>query len=136
MAQLYRKHFAEAARIINELGGENRDKMAQEFATLFRSTHSEFNRQRFVDACTVEPEADDIITVYRYERLTNSVNGCPRFKLFCDGETLVTSSDASCNYGIENGWTVNHVTKESRQARITRTRAGRIETLEWLDGDH
>jgi hypothetical protein len=78
----------------------------------------------------------EIVTVYGYRRLNNSVNGNPRFALIVDGGELTTSSDAACSYGIENGWTVNHTTKGERVAYMTFTRAGRVATLEWADGDN
>jgi len=128
-----KKHYVEAARIINAYGGENRDELTREFSAMFKADASRFDAYRFREACFAEPAADDVITVHRYERLNNSVSGNPRFKLFADGETLVTSSDAACAYDVENGWTVDHITKDIRHARITRTKAGRIATLTWLD---
>lgn len=132
-----RKHVVMIADIVNRRGGDNREALAKEFAAELRAENSAFDRQRFLDACTADANTDDdVITVHGYEQLTNSAEGCPRFKLFANGGALLTSSGASCNYGITNGWTVNHVTKTQRQARVTRTRAGRIETLTWLDGDN
>lgn len=78
-----------------------------------------------------------IITVTGYRTLNASLAGNPRFVLTVkDHGEMTTSSNASCNYGIRNGWTVDHVTKRERTARVKLTRSGRICELEWLDGDN
>lgn len=42
-------------------------------------------------------------TIDRLERLNNSTNGNPRFRIhFADGQTAVTQSDASIAYGLED----------------------------------
>lgn len=128
-----RKHFRMIADIVRNEGGENREALATAFATELRGENPHFDRQRFLDACTPEEPSGDIITVHGYERLNNSVNGNPRFKLFAEGGALITSSDAACGYDIQNGWAG---VRGPRLARVTRTRAGRIATLEWLDGDN
>jgi hypothetical protein len=42
------------------------------------------------------------VTVYSVERLRNSRDGNPRYKLHTSEGTLTTQSDAACNYGLEN----------------------------------
>jgi hypothetical protein len=73
----------------------------------------------YVAARTVEIKRIDFLT-----RLNCSVNGNPRYRVaFTDGSVAITSSDASCAYGIAN--------PEMRgDLRVTFTRAGRIEMLE------
>lgn len=128
-----RKHFRMIADIVRNKGGENRGALAHAFASELHGENPLFDRQRFLDACTPEEPSGDIITVHGYERLKNSTNGNPRYRLLANGGALVTSSDAACNYDIENGWAG---VRGPRFARVTRTKAGRIATLEWLDGDN
>ena len=61
------------------------------------------------------------LVIESLERLNNSVNGNPRYRVrFTDGTVADTQSDASLNYGISN--------PEYRDVplRVTFTRAGRI----------
>lgn len=132
-----RKHYVEAARIIREHGGENRDALTREFADMFKANNSRFDQYRFRAACEAEPMPDHtVIIVHGYEALNNSVNGNPRYKLFADSGTYITSSDVADAWNVPNGWTVDHVTKDRRPALVTFTKAGRIATLKWADGDN
>lgn len=73
-----------------------------------------------------------VVTVYRLDRMPNSVNGNPRYRLTTDAGEYITSSDHAFVYGIENGFRPrNHW--EGRKAWITLTRAGRVSDLEWKD---
>lgn len=67
-------------------------------------------------------------TVYSFERLNNSVNGNPRFKVHTNEGIFITSSDHGFVYNVESG--LNR--RESRPATLTLTRAGRVEDLVWL----
>jgi hypothetical protein len=61
------------------------------------------------------------LVIESLERLNNSVNGNPRYRVhFTDGTVADTQSDASLNYGITN--------PEYRDVplRVTFTRAGKI----------
>lgn len=90
-------------------------------------------------AVTAATRDQNVITVTGYRRLASSSIGHPRFALNTTRGEVLTSSNASCNYGIENGWTVYNpiaTTKKRRQARVKLTRAGRIAELEWLDGNN
>jgi hypothetical protein len=62
------------------------------------------------------------------ERLNSSVNGNPRFRVIfldesADFHTLITSSDSSASYDVEN------VQRSGELVTIGLTRAGRIETI-------
>lgn len=47
--------------------------------------------------------SSEVKRVLRLDRLQNSRNGNPRYKVtFTDGETAITKSDASCAFTIEN----------------------------------
>jgi len=70
------------------------------------------------------------IKVYALYRLKNSVNGNPRYRLSTSEGDLITSSDRAYCYGILNHWTDDHKTN-GRPARVTLTRAGRVDQLEW-----
>ncbi len=62
------------------------------------------------------------------ERLTNSVNGNPRFKItFDDGERYITSTDAACSYDVEN--LLGRRGEPSYPVHVWLTKAGRIEGL-------
>lgn len=66
-----------------------------------------------------------VATIIGLERLRNSVNGNPRFRVTLDNGTIaITQSDAAINYGIAN--------PEYRDVplRVTFTKAGRISHLE------
>jgi hypothetical protein len=57
-------------------------------------------------------------------RLTNTVNGNPRFRVhFTDGSSAVTSSDASFAYGLGNPENLDN------DVEVTFTKAGRISDL-------
>jgi hypothetical protein len=59
------------------------------------------------------------------ERLNNSASGNPRFRVhFTDGDVMLTKSDASCSFGVEN------YARSGEPIDITITRAGRIETMQ------
>lgn len=68
-------------------------------------------------------------TVWHLERINNSVNGNPRYKVGTEDGVFITSSDHAFVWAINNGWR----DKTSRPARLTLTRAGRIEGLEYTD---
>jgi hypothetical protein len=70
-------------------------------------------------------EHDATLRILRLERLTNSVNGNPRYDvIFTDGQIVRTSSDAGFCYAISNPeFRDGHV-------RVWFTRAGRIEHME------
>ena len=58
------------------------------------------------------------------ERLHNSVNGNPRFRVhFTDGSVAQTQSDASFNYGLTNRENFN------TDVDVTFTKSGRISDL-------
>ena len=64
-------------------------------------------------------------TIDRLERLNNSVNGNPRFRIyFTDGQTAVTQSDASIAYGLENRENIGVPVK------VTATPAGMVWNVE------
>lgn len=61
--------------------------------------------------------------VDRLERLKNSVNGNPRYRVhFTDGSSAVTQSDAAFCYGIDNPDMRGDV-------QVKFTRAGKIEQM-------
>jgi hypothetical protein len=61
------------------------------------------------------------LTIASTKRLTNSVNGNPRFTVgFTDGTIATTQSDASCSYDIDN------LTRSKAEAFYVFTPAGRI----------
>jgi len=67
-----------------------------------------------------------MITVLRWaERLNNSASGNPRWRLHTDRGSFITSSDASCNYEVEN------LLGDQKGAlvEITLTRAGRVSEI-------
>lgn len=64
-------------------------------------------------------------TIERTERLTNSVNGNPRFRFyFTDGSVADLSSDASFGYEAENP-----EYRPGRTVDVCFTRAGRVEYM-------
>lgn len=66
-------------------------------------------------------ETTVVKTVVRAERLHNSVNGNPRYRLhFDDATSALTQSDSACAYEITN-YPVN-----GRPLELTLTRAGRV----------
>lgn len=68
-----------------------------------------------------------IRTIDRLERLNNSVNGNPRYRVyFTDGSFAVTSSDAACSYDLPN--IMRHTEPE---VTITWTKAGRIAMIDF-----
>jgi len=69
------------------------------------------------------------VTIVSLERLNNSVNGNPRFKIHTDGGWYITSSDHGFCYSIENDWRG----KDTRDAVLTLTRAGRVCDLDYVD---
>lgn len=67
---------------------------------------------------------EKILTIDTLERLNNSRNGNPRFRVtFTDGTVAQTETDGSVNYVIEN--------KEFRDVplKVTFTKAGRIKHI-------
>ena len=44
-----------------------------------------------------------VTTLHKVKRLPSSVNGNPRFTLFCSTGVYKTKSDAMCNYAISDG---------------------------------
>ena len=74
-----------------------------------------------------------VVMVTHLERLNNSVNANPRYRVHTSEGSYITSSDESFVYGIENGWTSLHRWVGGRRAWITLTRAGRISDLTWKD---
>jgi hypothetical protein len=67
---------------------------------------------------------EDIRRIQHLERLNNSSNGNPRFRVyFTDGTSALTSSDAGVAYGIGNREMLNSALK------VELTRAGRIAYL-------
>jgi hypothetical protein len=70
-----------------------------------------------------------LATIHRIDRLNNSVNGNPRFRLmFADASEAITSSDAAINYEIGNpGYRVGST------VALTFTKAGRIAYMNTLD---
>jgi hypothetical protein len=71
------------------------------------------------------------IKVYALYRLNNSVNGNPRYRLSTTEGDLITSSDRAYCYGILNDWTDAHKA-DGRPAKVTLTRSGRVDQLEWV----
>lgn len=66
-------------------------------------------------------ETTVVKTALRAERLNNSRNGNPRYRLhFDDGTSALTQSDSSCAYEIGNHVIVNAALE------LTLTRAGRV----------
>lgn len=69
-------------------------------------------------------------TIVTAERLNNSTNGNPRFKITVldfngkDFHTLTTKSDAACGFDIEN------LRKAGSLVDLNLTRAGRVETID------
>lgn len=72
------------------------------------------------------------IIVFSHERLNNSNNGNPRYKLFTNEGQFLTSSDHAFVSGMWDGWTREH-NQTGREAEIGLTRAGRIESFKWVD---
>lgn len=77
------------------------------------------------------PRKDTTIegTIYSTERLDNSVNGNPRYRIAFDTgegslEHYVTMSDASAGYDVQN----HFITKG--RVRLTLTPAGRVRYIE------
>lgn len=68
------------------------------------------------------------VIVYRLERLNNSVNGNPRYRIITDEGMFITSSDYGFVYGIEDGWRG----RNCRTAVLTLTRAGRVQDLKYI----
>lgn len=68
-------------------------------------------------------------TVWRLERVKNSVNGNPRYRVGTSDGDFLTSSDHSFVYQINNGWG----DKRSRPANLYLTRNGRIYDLAYTD---
>jgi hypothetical protein len=67
-------------------------------------------------------------TIVRLERLNNSKDGNPRFKVhFDDGTSALTQTDAAVNYGLENPEYKDVLVK------FTMTSAGRIRYAEVID---
>jgi hypothetical protein len=69
--------------------------------------------------------------IYSAERLNNSVNGNPRYRLVMDLgddvlETYVTMSDASAGYNVQNLYA------RRDRVRLTLTPAGRVRYIETL----
>lgn len=71
------------------------------------------------------------ITVSGYDALPSSANANPRFKLYTDEGTLLTSSDIADAVGLFNGW--KHYRETGRTAEVELTRAGRIRHIKWVD---
>lgn len=68
-------------------------------------------------------------TVDHLERLNNSRDGNPRYKVyFTDGDVYQTEDNASCNYGIENS-------EMRSEIEFTVTRAGRIDYMRPAKGN-
>jgi hypothetical protein len=68
-------------------------------------------------------------TLYGAERLTNSVNGNPRFKLHTSEGDLITKSDASMGYEVDNHTGRPEHSSRSwvgKRVRFTATKAGRV----------
>jgi hypothetical protein len=66
-------------------------------------------------------ETTVVKTIIRAERLNNSVNGNPRYRLyFADGSAHTTQSDSACTYDVEN------LAKHGATLELTLTRAGRV----------
>lgn len=68
------------------------------------------------------------VLVYSLERLDNSANGNPRYRVHTDGGPYTTSADAGFCYGIENN-RIRGV--ETQEATLTLTRAGMVADLKW-----
>ena len=68
------------------------------------------------------------VQIVHSERLTNSTNGNPRYRLVFDVEpfTAVTQSDASCSYDVDNYMRREYA---GRTFTIETTRAGRVSTI-------
>ncbi len=65
-----------------------------------------------------------VATISWVERLNNSVNGNPRFRLHLDDATSVlTQSDASVNYDVGN---LSYHKMIGVPVKLTLTRAGRV----------
>lgn len=68
--------------------------------------------------------------LFQAERLNNSVNGNPRFRLITRDGSFVTQSDASCSYDVDN------IMREVRRnggalfVRLSLTPAGRVWNIE------
>jgi hypothetical protein len=61
-------------------------------------------------------------------RLTNSVNGNPRYRIhFDDGSSAITSSDSAFCYALNNPGYVGH------HVEVTFTRAGRVSDVRPID---
>ncbi len=59
------------------------------------------------------------------ERLQNSRNGNPRFRVTLNGIEYTTSSDSMCNYEVENVWRSWWRDDESRPESLRVTLTGR-----------
>lgn len=69
------------------------------------------------------------VTIVAAERLNNSVNGNPRYRLaLSDGNMYLTQSDAACSYDVDN----YRRSGEAFDAELTR--AGRISVI-WKLGE-
>lgn len=67
------------------------------------------------------------VTVFGMDRLKNSRNGNPKYRVYTSEGTYITSSDHEFVFRILNGWEG----KTSREAEISLTRAGYINGLEY-----
>lgn len=69
------------------------------------------------------------VTVFSLQRLKNSRNGNPRFKVNTDQGSFNTAGDHSFVYAIQNGWRG----KDNREAEIEVSGRGTITHLTYLD---
>jgi len=74
------------------------------------------------------PDMDNVWIIHA-ERLTNSVNGNPRYILtFTDGDlgswTYQTKSDASCSYDVDN------FVRSRERINVWLTKADRVDVME------
>lgn len=75
------------------------------------------------------------VIIFQLQRLNNSVNGNPRYKVHTDQGSFNTASDHGFVYMINNGWTADH-DLTGREADITISGRGTITDLKYVDGNN